>query len=120
MIYTKNTINCIFIYIQDEIPDLETVYEDISITNEFKIDDSSKEFSEALNESKLQNYKINVFCLDYLIIFTDFVEHVESCKNMQVEQGEEAKEEDMDVISLSSSTLSDFDIITEEEINLLK
>lgn len=39
---------------------------------------------------------------------------------MKVEEGEEATEQEMDVISLSSSTLSDFDVITEEEINLLK
>lgn len=39
---------------------------------------------------------------------------------MKVEQCEEATEEEMDVISLSSSSLSDFDVITEEEINLLK
>lgn len=39
---------------------------------------------------------------------------------MKVEQCEEAIEEEMDVISLSSSSLSDFDVITEEEINLLK
>lgn len=38
---------------------------------------------------------------------------------MKVEQGEEAKELEMDVISLSSSTLSDYDVITEEEINLI-
>lgn len=39
---------------------------------------------------------------------------------MKVKQDEEAKEQDMDVISLSSSTISDFDVITEDEINLLK
>lgn len=39
---------------------------------------------------------------------------------MQIEQGEEATEEEMDVVSLSSSTLSEFDVITDEEINLLK
>lgn len=39
---------------------------------------------------------------------------------MKVEQGEEATEEELDVISLSSSSLSDFDVITEDEINLLK
>lgn len=55
-----------------------------------------------------------------MIIFIDVIENEESPKLIQVEQGEEAKEEDMDVISLSSSTLSDFDVITEEEINLLK
>lgn len=35
------------------MPDLQTVYEDISITSEFKIDDIP-EFSEAVNESKIQ------------------------------------------------------------------
>lgn len=35
------------------MPDLETVYEDISITNEFKIDDDLPEFSEIVNESKI-------------------------------------------------------------------
>lgn len=37
----------------DNIPDLEEVYEDISITDEFKIDNTLLEFSEAVNESKL-------------------------------------------------------------------
>lgn len=44
----------------------------------------------------------------------------EFCNYMKVELGEEVKEQDMDVISLSSSTTSDFDVITEDEINLLK
>lgn len=43
----------IFFYFKDDIPDLETVYEDISITNEFKIDNAFLDFSEAVNESKL-------------------------------------------------------------------
>jgi hypothetical protein len=54
------------------------------------------------------------------IVFIDLTENEELCNfNMKVELGEEAKEQEMDVISLSSSTLSDFDVITEEEINLL-
>lgn len=96
------------------------MFEDISITNEFKIDDTLKEFSEALNESEFQNEETKTFYFDYLIVFIDFIESEESRKLVLVEQGEEAKEEDIDVISLSSSTLSDFDVITEEEINLLK
>lgn len=44
----------------------------------------------------------------------------EPYSHVKLEQGEEAKEQEMDAISLSSSTLSDFDVITEEEINLLK
>ncbi|XP_025422849.1 uncharacterized protein LOC112692401 [Sipha flava] len=84
----------------DDIPDLKTVYEDISITNEFKLDNTFSEFSEAINENLTENEELCNF-------------------NMKVELGEEAKEQEMDVISLSSSTLSDFDVITEEEINLL-
>ncbi|XP_015363896.1 PREDICTED: uncharacterized protein LOC107161828 [Diuraphis noxia] len=84
----------------DDIPDLETAYEDISITNEFKIDKSFLDLSEAVNENTIENE--------------------EFCNSTTVEQGEEAKEREMDVISLSSSTLSDFDVITEEEIDLLK
>lgn len=84
----------------DDIPDLETVYDDISITSEFKIDNSFLNFSEAVNENT--------------------IESEEFCITSKVEQGEEAKEQEMDVISLSSSTLSDFDVITEEEIDLLK
>ncbi|KAL4131235.1 hypothetical protein QTP88_008576 [Uroleucon formosanum] len=84
----------------DDIPDLETMYEDISITNEFKIDNTFLDFSEEVNEN--------------------IIESEEFCNSKIVEQGEEAKEQEMDVISLSSSTLSDFDVITEEEIDLLK
>ncbi|CAI6349950.1 unnamed protein product [Macrosiphum euphorbiae] len=84
----------------DDIPDLETVYEDISITNEFKIDNAFLDFSEAVNEN--------------------IIESEEFRNSRIVEQGEEAKEQEMDVISLSSSTLSDFDVITEEELDLLK
>ncbi|XP_060839861.1 uncharacterized protein LOC132921056 isoform X1 [Rhopalosiphum padi] len=84
----------------DDIPDLETVFEDISITNEFKIDKAFMDFSEAVNENIIES------------------EEFRNCTT--VEQGEEAKEQEMDVISLSSSTLSDFDVITEEEIDLLK
>lgn len=54
------------------------------------------------------------------IVFIGINETEKSCNYMKVEQGEEAVEREMDVISLSSSTLSDFDVITEEEINLLK
>jgi len=36
------------------MPDLETVYEDISITEEFKINNIFQEFSETFNESTLQ------------------------------------------------------------------
>lgn len=53
---------------------------------------------------------------------TDTIEKIKRetfCYTTKVEQGEEAIEQEMDVISLSSSTLSDFDVITEEEINLL-
>lgn len=53
-------------------------------------------------------------------MFLDTVESEELCNYMQVEQGKEATEQEMDVISLSSSTLSDFDVITDEEINTLK
>lgn len=42
-----------FFYFKDDIPDLETMYEDISITNEFKIDNTFLDFSEEVNESKL-------------------------------------------------------------------
>lgn len=85
----------------DDIPDLETVFEDISITNEFKIEHQAfMEFSEAGNQNTIES------------------EEFRNCTT--VEQGEEVKEQEMDVISLSSSTLSDFDVITEEEIDLLK
>lgn len=84
----------------DDIPDLETVYEDISITNEFKIDNTFLDFSEVVNEN--------------------IIESDEFCNYTTAEQGKGAKEQEMDVISLSSSTLSDFDVITEEEIDLLK
>jgi hypothetical protein len=40
------------LFYSDDIPDLKTVYEDISITNEFKLDNTFSEFSEAINESK--------------------------------------------------------------------
>lgn len=43
----------LFYLIIDNIPDLEEVYEDISITDEFKIDNTLLEFSEGVNESKL-------------------------------------------------------------------
>lgn len=43
----------LFCLIIDNIPDLEEVYEDISITDEFKIDNTLLEFSEGINESKL-------------------------------------------------------------------
>lgn len=49
----------------------------------------------------------------------DTVKNKELFDNMQIEQGEEATEQEIDVISLSSSTLSEFDVITDEEINLL-
>lgn len=56
-----------------------------------------------------------------LLLFFIGTENNESCNNyIKVVQGEEVKEQEMDVISLSSSTLSDFEVITEEEINLLK
>lgn len=48
------------------------------------------------------------------------INETEYFNHMKLEQGEEASEQEMDVISLSSSTLSDFDVITDEEINLLK
>lgn len=48
-------------------------------------------------------------------------ENYEFCNNyIKVVRGDEIKEQEMDIISLSSSTLSDFEVITEEEINLLK
>jgi len=84
----------------DEMPDLETVYEDISITEEFKINNILQEFSETFNEN-----------ID---------ESEESYKYIKVQNGEEATEQEMDVISVSSGTLSDFDVITDEELNLLK
>ncbi|KAL5244330.1 hypothetical protein ACI65C_011740 [Semiaphis heraclei] len=84
----------------NEIPDLETAYEDISITNEFKIDKTFPGFSEAVNENTIDSEEFR--------------------NSTTVEQGEEAKEQEIDVISLSSSTLSDFDVITEEEIDLIK
>lgn len=55
----------------------------------------------------------------FKLIFV-FIESEESFNSMKVEPCEEVTEEEMDVISLSSSSLSDFDVITEEEINLLK
>lgn len=61
--------------------------------------------------------------MQIILIFINFIDIIESeefCNSKIVEQGEEAKEQEMDVISLSSSTLSDFDVITEEEIDLLK
>ncbi|XP_050421202.1 uncharacterized protein LOC126833739 [Adelges cooleyi] len=82
-----------------DIPDLETVYEDISIPKEFKID----HIWQGLLEHECNR--------------SDTVKEVSL---NQIEQGEEAKELEMDVISLSSSTLSDFDIISDEEINLLQ
>lgn len=38
---------------KDNIPELETVYEDISITSEFNIDNNLLQLSETINESKL-------------------------------------------------------------------
>jgi len=65
------TIACIFInfYFKDEIPDLETVYEDISITNEFKIDNAFLDFSEAVNESKLSIVLFNKMLTIFFINF---------------------------------------------------
>jgi len=99
---------------------LETAYEDISITSEFKIDNDLSEFSETVNESKTHIIYQDSFCKKKKIVFIGINETEKSCNYMKVEQGEEAVEREMDVISLSSSTLSDFDVITEEEINLLK
>lgn len=53
-------------------------------------------------------------------MFLGTVESEELCNYMKVEQGKEATEQEVDVISLSSSSLSDFDVITDEEINKLK
>lgn len=53
-------------------------------------------------------------------IFIDINQIEKPYNYIKVEQGEEILEQEMDVISLSSSTLSDFDVITDEEINLLK
>lgn len=103
---------------------METVFEDISITNEFKIEHQAfMEFSEAGNESKLFTIlfnNVNLFFFFIVIYFIDTIESEEFRNCTTVEQGEEVKEQEMDVISLSSSTLSDFDVITEEEIDLLK
>lgn len=102
---------------------METVFEDISITNEFKIEHQAfMEFSEAGNESKLFTVLFNNVNLFFFIVihFIDTIENEEFRNCTTVEQGEEVKEQEMDVISLSSSTLSDFDVITEEEIDLLK
>lgn len=56
----------------------------------------------------------------YFYVFLGTVESEELCNYMKVEQGKEATEQEVDMISLSSSSLSDFDVITDEEINKLK
>lgn len=107
-------------YFEDNIPDLEAVYEDFSITDEFKIDNVLLEYSESLNESKY--FVCSTRKLINFFIILDIVGSEDSygTNYMKAEEGEEATEQEMDVISLSSSTLSDFDVITEEEIHLLK
>lgn len=58
-----------------------------------------------------------------LIIFTLFIDigaSDESNNYSKINPGQEVVEQDMDVISLSSSTLSDFDVISEEDLNFLK
>jgi len=66
-------------------------------------------------------YKLfNIVNILFYFIFSDIDESEESYKYIKVQKGEEATEQEIDVISVSSSTLSDFDVITDEELNLLK
>lgn len=119
MLFVLAYLIVIIFYFKDDIPDLDTVYEDISITSEFKIDNILPEFSDVVNESMLWVLSESLFFLNNFFV-SENMKTEEPCSHVKLEQGEEAKEQEMDAISLSSSTLSDFDVITEEEINLLK